>query len=211
MAYTFTLNRKAVGFASGILRLFHYFIHLQKGVNSYAMELSNGKNGKYTCRSVGLGTGYGCTSEGIPQSDIHDAVITLIRTYAQYSIDLERLQSLQNERRRATQKQAKKDLAVLHSRRAQLEKALQDLYEKLIDGSISRESYLSQKQNINIQMQKLEEQTATMQSAAREPDASGQSILEKYREYAQLQELTADIAKELVRNVVVYLGGLVGN
>lgn len=112
MAYTFTLNRKAVGFASGILRLFHYFIHLQKGVNSYAMELSNGKNGKYTCRSVGLGTGYGCTSEGIPQSDIHDAVITLIRTYAQYSIDLERLQSLQNERRRATQKQAKKDLAV---------------------------------------------------------------------------------------------------
>ncbi len=56
-------------------------------------------------------------------------------------------------------------------------------------------------------MQELEEQTATMQSAAREPDASGQSILEKYREYAQLQELTADIAKELVRNVVVYPGG----
>ena len=96
---------------------------------------------------------------------------------------------------------------ILQSRRAQLEKTLQDLYEKLIDGSISRESYLSQKQNINIQMQELEEQTATMQSAAREPDASGQSILEKYREYAQLQELTADIAKELVRNVVVYPGG----
>lgn len=161
----------------------------------------------YTCRSVGLGTGYGCTSEGIPQSDIHDAVITLIRTYAQYSVDLERLQSLQNERRRATQKQVKKDLAVLQSRRAQLEKAMQDLYEKLIDGSISRESYLSQKQSINIQMQELEEQTAAMQSAAREPDANGQSILEKYREYAQLQELTADIAKELVRNVVVYPGG----
>lgn len=95
----------------------------------------------------------------------------------------------------------------MQSRRAQLEKAMQDLYEKLIDGSISRESYLSQKQSINIQMQELEEQTAAMQSAAREPDANGQSILEKYREYAQLQELTADIAKELVRNVVVYPGG----
>lgn len=180
---------------------------LDKKREEYAMELSNGKNRIYTCRSVGLGTGYGCTSEGIPQSDIHDAVITLIRTYAQYSVDLERLQSLQNERRRATQKQVKKDLAVLQSRRAQLEKAMQDLYEKLIDGSISRESYLSQKQSINIQMQELEEQTAAMQSAAREPDANGQSILEKYREYAQLQELTADIAKELVRNVVVYPGG----
>lgn len=177
------------------------------GTCGYAMELSNGKNRKYTCRSAGLGTGYGCTSEGIPQSDIHDAVITLIRTYAQYSVDLERLQSLQNERRRATQKQAKKDLAVLQSRRTQLEKALQDLYEKLIDGSISRESYHSQKQNINTQMQELEEQTAAMQSAARELDASGQSILEKYREYAQLQELTADIAKELVQNVMVYPGG----
>ena len=177
------------------------------GTCGYAMELSNGKNRIYTCRSVGLGTGYGCTSEGIPQSDIHDAVITLIRTYAQYSVDLERLQSLQNERRRATQKQVKKDLAVLQSRRAQLEKAMQDLYEKLIDGSISRESYLSQKQSINIQMQELEEQIAAMQSAAREPDANGQSILGKYREYAQLQELTADIAKELVQNVVVYPGG----
>lgn len=177
------------------------------GTCGYAMELSNSENGKYTCRSAGLGTGYGCTSEGIPQSDIHDAVITLIRTYAQYSVDLERLQSLQNERRRDTQKQAKKDLAVLQSRRAQLEKTLQDLYEKLIDGSISRESYLSQKQSINIQMQELEEQIAAMQSAAREPDANGQSILGKYREYAQLQELTADIAKELVQNVVVYPGG----
>lgn len=58
-----------------------------------------------------------------------------------------------------------------------------------------------------LKMQELEEQTAAMQSAAREPDANGQSILEKYREYAQLQELTADIAKELVRNVVVYPGG----
>lgn len=35
MAHILTLNRKAVGFASGILRLFHYLIHLQKGVNSY--------------------------------------------------------------------------------------------------------------------------------------------------------------------------------
>ena len=69
-------------------------------------------------------------------------VVTLIRTYAAYSVSLEHLLLLQKERIQAEKKQARRELAVLQSRRNQLEKSLQDLYEKLIDGTIDKETYL---------------------------------------------------------------------
>ena len=69
-------------------------------------------------------------------------VVTLIRTYAAYGVSLEHLLLLQKERIQEEKKQARRELAVLQSRRNQLEKSLQDLYEKLIDGTIDKETYL---------------------------------------------------------------------
>ena len=62
------------------------------------MSLSNTKNAKYHCRTSHLETGFNCTSEGILQADIHEMVVTLIRTYAAYAVSLEHLLLLQKER-----------------------------------------------------------------------------------------------------------------
>ena len=78
------------------------------GVCGYAMQLSNTKNAKYTCRTAKLGSRFDCPSEGVPQADIHEAVVSLIRTYAQYAVELERLKSLHNEHRRAEESRIKK-------------------------------------------------------------------------------------------------------
>lgn len=177
------------------------------GVCGHAMRLSTTKNAKYHCSTVSLETGYGCDSAGILRADIFDAVVTLIRTYAKYAVSLERLASLQNEKRRADMKIAHRELAVLQSRKNQLDKGLQDLYEKLIDGSIGKETYLVQKQTANSQIQELASRISVLESEMKSPEANGSSFIDKYKEYAELETLTGDVAKELVEKVVLYPDG----
>lgn len=173
------------------------------GVCGYAMQLSTAKNAKYTCRTAKLGSRFDCPSEGVPQTDIHEAVVSLIRTYAQYAVELERLKSLQNEHRRAEESRIKKDLSAIRNRLERLETAQQVLYEKLIDRTISREDYLSQKQRQNEESQALTAKIAELEAALRTPAAS-QPFIEKYKSYTELNELTSDIANDLVKRVVVY-------
>lgn len=125
------------------------------GVCSHAMSLSNTKNAKYRCRTSHLGTEFDCATEGILQTDINEMVVTAIRTCAAYAISLGHLMRLQRERTQAEKKQARRELAVLQSRKNQFEKSLQDLYEKLIDGSIDKADYLSQKASNQAKMQEL--------------------------------------------------------
>lgn len=176
------------------------------GVCGFTMRLSNTKNAKYHCRTARLETGYQCSHEGFLQADINDAVVALIRTYAQYAVSLERLAVLRNEKKQSAVKQAKRELAVIQSRKGQCEKRLQDLYETFIDGSISRENYLAQKQSVTNQMHELSCQVTTLEGAAQNPTAESCGFIDKYKEYAELETLTGEIAQELVKSVVIYPG-----
>lgn len=131
-------------------------------------------------------------------------MLALIRTYAQCAVDLDRLQAEQRQRIRQAQKQAEKALTALQNRRQQLELLLQNLYEQLIDGSTDREAYLSQKQKITAQLQELTEKDAELKASASVSDADTSPVLERYRQYTELDTLTPAVAKELVQRVVVY-------
>lgn len=174
------------------------------GCCGYAMQLVKAKAPYYRCCSAELGLPYGCTTEPVSQADIQDAVLTLIRTYAQCAVDPERLQATQRQRIRQAQKQAEKAIAALQNRRQQLELLLQNLYEQLIDGSTSREAYLSQKQKIAAQLQELTEKETELKTATSVSDADTSPVLERYRQYIELDTLTPAIAKELVQRVVIY-------
>ena len=177
------------------------------GTCGFAMSLSNTKNAKYHCRTSHLETGFNCTSEGILQADIHEMVVTLIRTYAAYAVSLEHLLLLQKERIQAEKKQARRELAVLQSRRNQLEKSLQDLYEKLIDGTIDKETYLSQKASNQAQMQELTEKMERLEKSSQTTTEQGGAFIEKYKEYTELETLNAEIANDVVKRVTVYKDG----
>lgn len=134
-------------------------------------------------------------------------VVTLIRTYAAYAVSMEHLLLLQQERIQAERKQSRRELAVLQSRKNQLEKSLQDLYEKLIDGSIDKETYLSHKASNQSKIQELSEQMNRLEKSAQATTEKGGVFIEKYKEYAGLETLTAEIANDVVKRVTVYKDG----
>ncbi len=177
------------------------------GTCGFAMYLSNTKNAKYHCRTSPLETGFDCTSEGILQADIHEMVVTLIRTYAAYAVSLEHLLLLQKERIQAEKKQARRELAVLQSRKNQFEKSLQDLYEKLIDGTIDKETYLSHKAASQAQMQELTDKMERLEKSTQSTTEQGGAFIEKYKEYTELETLTGEIARDVVKRVVVHRDG----
>ena len=141
----------------------------------------------------------------IHYSEHHEA--TLIRTYAAYAVSLEHLLLLQKERIQAEKKQARRELAVLQSRKNQFEKSLQDLYEKLIDGAIDKETYLSQKASNQAQMQELTEKMERLEKSSQTTTEQGGAFIEKYKEYTELETLTSDIANDVVKRVTVYKDG----
>lgn len=177
------------------------------GTCGYAMRLSKTKNAKYHCRTARLETGFDCSSEGILQADIHEMVVTLIRTYAAYAVSFEHLLLLQQERIQAEKKQARRELAVLQSRKNQLEKSLQDLYEKLIDGAIDKETYLSHKASNRAQIQELSEKMERLERSAHTTSEQEGAFIKKYREYTELETLTPEIANGVVKRVTVYHDG----
>lgn len=63
------------------------------GYCGYAMQLVKAKAPYYRCCSAELGLPHGCKTEPVSQTDIQDAVLALIRTYAQCAVDLDRLQA----------------------------------------------------------------------------------------------------------------------
>lgn len=177
------------------------------GICGHAMSFSNTKNAKYHCRTEHLGTQFDCTSDGIMQADIHEMVVTLVRTYAAYAVSLEHLLLLQKERLQAERKSARRELGAFQSRKNQLEKTLQDLYEKLIDGNMDKDSYLSHKASIHAQMQELTEKMEQLEKSSQDTSEQGGAFIDKYKEYTELETLTTEVARDVIKRVTVYKDG----
>lgn len=174
------------------------------GTCGYAMALSNTKNAKYHCKIARFEDRYGCSSGGILQADINELVVTQIRTYAAYAVSLERLSVLQAERLRMEKKRAVQELAALQGRSNQLEAALQELYEQLIEGNIDREAYLSDKQRITAQLQEVAARIEMLGELSQTPADGGNAFIDKYKAYIHLETLAGDVAQELVECVTIY-------
>ena len=125
------------------------------GVCGHAMQRDSRKNGSYRCVTKRLNTGFDCSEDRIPESDILYAVIDTIQVYAQYAVSIDRLLQTRREQRQLDRKQAQRRLQTLQSRKAQLDERLQDLYERLVEGEISRESFAAQKKALTAQAEEI--------------------------------------------------------
>ena len=81
---------------------------------------------------------------------------------------------------------------------------MQELYEKLIEGNIDRETYLTDKQRITAQSQEVAARIEALEKLSRRPDSGGSAFIEKYKSYLHLETLTGDVVRELVERVTVY-------
>ena len=177
------------------------------GVCGHAMQRGGGKNPSYRCATKRLNTGFDCSEDRIPEADILEAVIDTIQVYAQYAVSIDRLLQTRQEQRQLDRKQAQRQLQTLQSRKAQLDERLQDLYEHLVEGEISREIFAAQKKSMTTQAEEISRTILELERKISGSDDSGNAVIEQFKSYAGITALTKEISTELLQSVTIYPDG----
>ena len=177
------------------------------GVCGHAMQRDNKKNGSYRCVTKRLNTGFDCSEEKVPEADILEAVIDTIQVYAQYAVSIDRLLQTKQEQRQLDRKQTQRRLQTLQSRKVQLDERLQNLYERLVEGEISRESFAAQKKALTTQAEEITRTVLELERKISGSDDSGNAVIEQFKSYASITALTKEISTELLQSVTIYPDG----
>lgn len=177
------------------------------GVCGHAMQRDSRKNVSYRCVMKRLNTGFDCSEEKAPEADILEAVIDTIQVYAQYAVSIDRLLQTRQAQRQLDCKQAQRRLQTLQSRKAQLDERLQDLYEGLVEGEISRESFAAQKKALTAQAEEISRTVLELERTISGSDDNGNAVIEQFKSYAGITVLTREISIELLHSVTIYPDG----
>ena len=177
------------------------------GICGHAMQRDGRKNGSYRCVTKRLNTGFDCSEDRIPEADILEAVIDTIQVYAQYAVSIDRLLQTRQAQRVLDRKQAQRRLQTLQSRKAQLDERLQDLYERLVEGEISRESFAAQKKALTAQAEEISCTVLEMERKISGSDDNGNAVIEQFKSYAGITALTKEMSAELLQSVTIYPDG----
>ena len=177
------------------------------GVCGHAMQRDGKKNGSYRCVTKRLNTSFDCSEDRIPEADILEAVIDTIQVYAQYAVSIDRLLQTRQAQRVLDRKQAQRRLQTLQSQKAQLDERLQDLYERLVEGEISRESFAAQKKALTAQAEEITRTVLELERKISGSDDNSNAVIEQFKSYAGITALTREISAELLQSVTIYPDG----
>lgn len=177
------------------------------GVCGHTMQRDNKKNGSYRCVTKRLNTGFDCSEEKVPEADVLEAAVDTIQVYAQYAVSIDRLLQTRQEQRLLDRKQAQRQLQTLQSRKARLDKRLQDLYEGLVEGEISRKSFAAQKKALTAQAEEISRTVLELERKISGSDDSGNAVIEQFKSYAGITALTREISADLLQSVTIYPDG----
>lgn len=141
------------------------------------------------------------------RAEHEDAVIDTIQVYAQYAVSIDRLLQTRREQRQLDRKQAQRRLQTLQSRKAQLDERLQDLYERLVEGEISRESFAAQKKVLTAQTEEITCTVLELERKISGSDDNSNAVIEQFKSYAGITALTKEISADLLQSVTIYPDG----
>lgn len=98
-------------------------------------------------------------------------------------------------------------MQTLQSRKTQLDERLQDLYEWLVEGEISRESFAAQKKVLTAQTEEITCTVLELERKISGSDDGGNAIIEQFKSYAGITALTREISTKLLHSVTIYPDG----
>lgn len=172
------------------------------GICGHVMKRVNAKQPYYRCSTPRLTDAYSCTEDHILESDLTETVLTELRMQALYAIETSHIWEEKQQNQKNDASVTAKKLASLKESRAKLESSIQGLYEKFAFGELDKDGYLKAKNEavkkrdaVSLQIEQLE---------AKLKNLNMDGTLEN--QYAEIGELAAKIAADVLEAVVVYPG-----
>ena len=177
------------------------------GICGHIMVRSGGKNTYYYCGTPRVASGCACTAETIPESELMELLLNELRLRAKAAVDVSKLWRERNKNTRESSKTIRLELSNLREDLSRRDMLLRELYESFACGVIGKEEYLrkkvaasKEKNEIADKMSELETHRAKLESSADD----SKSFASAFQRYDDVDEITADIAREVLDGVVIY-------
>lgn len=179
------------------------------GVCRHSMKRSNSIPGRayYFCESHQYIADSKCTKDRIYESGLTQTVLSAIHTQIEAILDKEQIFD-------RTKKQSHNEMPSLLEQIRQSQALLVKLkeskiktYEKYKDGTLSRDGYANEKEDISKQIAEMEGQIAELETVLQscyQKDGQSSFIIESFKRYEGFTELSKEMVDELIDSIYVY-------
>lgn len=174
------------------------------GICGHAMRRSSKPRIQYRCSTHFYTDEYPCTGHGTDEADIFAAILEAIRNYARLAVRLDKINTARQKHVKLEKKNIGRKLTALQNEKLRLDSSLQELYEHFADGELSRENYLLQKSSITERVQRITDETSSLEQSMADSSDEQSEVITKYIGYAEIEMLTSEIIDELVNRVNIY-------
>lgn len=149
----------------------------------------------------------GCNQEKVFSDDLMRIVVTEIQSQARYAVELQRIVSAQERKNSKRVELWQKELQELDSLLDRLTAQGQQYYERFVDGTITKETFLTQKTALTERQSEAAQNKASILKEIAAAQTEKNQFVARYSKYADLDELTTEIAEELVDRITIYPDG----
>lgn len=175
------------------------------GVCGYAIIRRGKKERYYRCETPRTVPGMTCSEDVVYESEILDLVEEAIHTQAQCAVELKHLSDSQKEYHENMLQALQKDAKYLQTLQQQITEESRKLYEEYaLDGTLSRDAYGKQKALLLKRREAVYQSEAEIKSRIAAVTAQTNQFVEKYQDHTALENLTEDIAADLLHRVTIW-------
>jgi DNA invertase Pin-like site-specific DNA recombinase len=148
-----------------------------------------------------------CCREKIYEQEILDAVTEAIRMQAHCAVEAEHILEARRKQDESRIRLIQEELRSFQMQQNQLNEQTQKLYEAFIDGKLNREMYITKKAALQQRLKEIFEKTESIKRRIFAAKSEHNRFIESYGKYTQLDELTSEIAIDLLERVTIWPDG----
>lgn len=152
-----------------------------------------------------------CTPHSIRIDKLEQAVLVTIQTMIDTAVKLDDVLNKMNEKQRNRGEELfRKTLNSLELKREKTKNMMLDLYPDWKSGVISKEEYLTLKDNMSKEISKLDEKIAKYEDKITRSEngkAEENDFISHFKQYGKINKLTRPILTELVDSILVHTNG----
>lgn len=148
-----------------------------------------------------------CCRDKIYESEILDAVIEAIRMQARCAVEAGHIIEARWKQDELHIRSMQEGLRSLQMQQEQLNEQTRKLYEAFVDGKLKRETYITKKAALQQRLEEVSEKVESVKQRIFLVKSEHNRFVESYRKYAELDELTSEIASDLLERVTIWPEG----
>lgn len=180
------------------------------GICGRNMTRAGGReNPYYICVTSCLTDAYHCSPDRISEADLLEIVQRNLKEQSGYAVDAGHIWEERQRSRIRESAASRKKLSILKQTCDELDRDIQELYERFIFGELDKEKYLSLKKTAQERRCKLSEEIGNLEACLKNAgDQEKQEIqfIDRYSQYTQIKESIDDITADVLQKVIVYPG-----